>query len=517
MADPSQSVEFACLDQLVFELVQGLGQPPGSIPGAAVTHGHSAIQDLLDSIPSIPETARTHILDQLAILTASAQKRFHPGLLPLLQDEHGFSNHASPFRTHGAEEICQEISPYLLHDTLILDLASTLEQQPISLLRSCAVSRHATLGHCFLLLVVADQASDELAHSLCSEALGVSDPQPIKAQLLGSPIWEFSQHGISHYIWIRSTRNLDGHPLADILNMLCCRAKIEYAVQHAADAYSRGLAHYQAIEARLAALPLKRATNAQERAQRIASFEEQLSFLPADSHGLARCERDLDSHLLLLADSQANARLSAARLPPTDTFLNSFFTDDCAIHLHQIQHNLKVLSPGRRYADQAIEAIRAMVSLDAQKLQMERQEQENNREKHSQKLQMERQEQENNREKRLRKDLAIVASGLSVSSIAASTRSRPTEKFLTHRVPHYAKSPYKPWPEILWLADIVILASLGLLSAFLVASFWDRLPLPRLLHYFSKRWQSHQCSAPRKLAGGQGVDAGQALGQRVPE
>jgi hypothetical protein len=373
--------------------------------------------------------------------------------LPLLQDEHGFSNHASRFGAPGAEEICQEISPYLLHDTLILDLASTLEQPPLSLLRSCAVSRHATLGHCFLLLVVADQASDELAHSLCSEALGVSDPQPIKAELLGSPIWEFSQHGISDYIWIRSTRNLDGHSLADILNMLCCRAKIEYAVQQADKAYSRGLAHYQAIEARLAALPLKPSSNAQERAQRIASFEEHLSFLPSDSHGLARCERDLDSHLLLLADNQANARLSAARLPPTDTFLDSFLTVDCAIHLHQIQHNLKVLSPARRYADHAIEAIRAMVGLDSQKLQMERQ------------------EQENNLEKRLRKDLAIVGSGLAVSSIAASTRSRPTEKFLAHRVPHYAKSPYKLWPEILWLADIGILAFLGLLSAYLVAAF----------------------------------------------
>jgi hypothetical protein len=473
MADPSQSVEFACLDQLVFELVQGLGQPPGSIPGAAVTHGHSvihgpsAIQDLLDSIPSIPETVRTHIINQLQILTASAQKRFHPGLLPLLKDEHGFSNHASPFRAPGSEEIRQEISPYLLHDTLILDLASTLEQQPISLLRSCAVSRHATLGHCFLLLVVADHASDELAHSLCNEALGVSDPQPIKAELLGSPIWEFSQHGISHYIWIRSTRNLDGHPLADILNMLCCRAKIDYAVQQAAKAYSRGLAHYQAIEARLAALPLKPSTNAQERAQRIAGFEEHLSSLPSDSHGLARSERDLDSHLLLLADSQANARLSAARLPPTDTFLNSFFTDDCAIHLHQIQHNLKVLSPGRRYADQAIEAIRGMVSLDSQRLQMERE------------------TQENNREQRLRKHLAIVGSGLAISSIAASTRSRPTEKILERHIPYYAKPPNKPRPEIIWLADIGILAFLGLLTAFLMASLWDR--LPRLLHRFNKR------------------------------
>jgi hypothetical protein len=325
------------------------------------------------------------------------------------------------------------------------------------------------------LLVVADQASDELAHSLCREALGVSDPQPIKAQLLGSPIWEFSQHGISHYIWIRSTRNLDGHPLADILNMLCCRAKIEYAVQHAADAYSRGLAHYQAIEARLAALPLKPSTNAQERAQRIASFEEQLSFLPADSHGLARCERDLDSHLLLLADSQANARLSAARLPPTDTFLNSFFTDDCAIHLHQIQHNLKVLSPGRRYADQAIEAIRAMVSLDAQKQQLELD------------------QKETAREQNLRKNLAILASGFSISGVAASSRSRPTQKILESTKNWFSGTTPQPPIQlpsaVLWLTDIAVFASLGVGAALLVFLSWSGCgQLSRKLRGKQRRW-----------------------------
>ena len=192
-------------------------------------------------------------------------------------------------------------------------------------------------------------------------------------------------------------------------------------------------------------------------------LEKIVSSLPLHSHGLARCERDLGSQRLLLTNSQANAHRSAAYLPSTDTFLKAYFAEDCAIHLRQIEHDLNVLSPGRRYADQAIEAIRALVGLDSQKLQMERQ------------------EQENNREQRLRKDLAIVGSGLAVSSIAASTRSRPTEKFLTHRVPQFAKPPYKPLPEILWLTDIGILAFLGLLSAFLasllwpfVQSHWDR-------------------------------------------
>jgi hypothetical protein len=110
---------------------------------------------------------------------------------------------------------------------------------------------------------------------------------------------------------------------------------------------------------------------AEQRAQRIAQLEKHLSALPHHSHGLARSERDLDHHLLLIGDSQANAQLSATYLPSSDTFLQTYFADDCAIHRRQIEHDLKVLRPGRRYADQAIDAIRALVALDSQKQQME--------------------------------------------------------------------------------------------------------------------------------------------------
>ena len=454
MAEPKPIVEFACLNQLVFVLIQGLGPTPGKQEQTA-SDGLPDIQRLLDSLPSIPKTARTGILRQLSVKADQSEIRYQPGLIPLLQEEHEFPNNSADLDGEPLAGIKRTLSPYLLHDTLILDFESALNRTPVASLHSCRVSLPSTLGQCFFLFVQADTASDELVHTLGNDALGVGDSQPIKAELLGSPIWEFVQHGISHYVWIRPSRELDGDEVAHIYNRLCCRAKIEYAVKQAADAYKRGLVYYQQIEDCLSAIhPLKPTTNGEERAKRMEILEKILSSLPLHSHGLARCERDLGSYSLLLTNSQANAHRSAAYLPSTDTFLKAYFAEDCAIHLRQIEHDLNVLSPGRRYADQAIEAIRAMVGLDSQKLQMERQEQENNREQH------------------LRKDLAIVASGLAVSSIAASTRSRPTEKFLTHRVPDYAKSPYKPWPEILWLADIVILALLGLLSAFLASLLW---------------------------------------------
>lgn len=466
MADLSPSVEYACLDQFVFELIHGLGPNPGQEEHHADPSGETgpepSTKRFLDAL-KIPPQAHRSILSNLQSKAAgTSSNRFHCGLMPLLSDEHGGSENKTPLLINPPLGISQTLSPYLLHDTLILDLESSLEQQPVSALRSCPVDLNPSLGQCFLLLVVADSSSDALAHAFCQDAFGIKDSQPIKAELLCAPIWEFVRAGISHYVWIRPSKALDGSALPHILNRLCCRAKIESAVDQAAAAYQRGLADYQQIERRLAEIhQLLPNTTAEERALRIAVLEEHLSALPHHSHGLARSERDLDHHLLLIGDSQANAQHSATYLPPSDTFLHTYFTDDCAIHLRQIEHDLKVLRPGRRYADQAIDAIRALVALDSQKQQMELE------------------EQEAQREKRLQKLLAILASGLAISGIAASTRSRPTEKILQRHIPHYAQPAHKPPAEVLWLADITLIALLGLMTAmtvYLIGSLWDRAP-----------------------------------------
>ena len=472
MADLSPSVEYACLDQFVFELNHGLGPTPGQEEHDADPSGETARESsterLLDAL-AIPPQAHRSILGNLQSNTAgSSPNHFHSGLIPLLSDELWRSENKTPLLRNPPHAISQTLSPYLLHDTLILDLESSLEQQPVSALRSCPVDLNPSLGQCFLLLVVAASSSDALAHAFCQDAFGIKDTQPFKTELLGAPIWEFVQAGTSYYVWIRPSKALDASALPHILNRLCCRAKIESAVDQAAAAYHKGLADYQQIERRLAEIhQLLPNTTAEQRAQRIALLEEHLSALPRHSHGLARSERDLDHHLLLIGDSQANAQLSATYLPSSVTFLHSYFADDCAIHLRQIEHDLKVLRPGRRYADQAIDAIRALVALDSQKQQMELE------------------EQDAQREKRLQKHLAILASGLAISGIAASTRSRPTEKFLQRHVPQYAKPPHQPPAEVLWLADIALIALLGVMSAFLVACLWDR--TESLLRSLNKR------------------------------
>ena len=97
---------------------------------------------------------------------------------------------------------------------------------------------------------------------------------------------------------------------------------------------------------------------------------------------------------------------------------------------------------------------------------------------------MELEKQEAQREKRLQRLLTILATGLAISDIAASTRSRPTEKFLQRHLPQYTKSAHMLPAEALWVADIAGIAILGVITAFLVASLWDR--VERLLRRFHR-------------------------------
>jgi len=330
------------------------------------------------------------------------------------------------------------------------------------MLEDCRVDLRPTFGQCFLLYVVASHASDKDAGALARDIFGFNDPQYRKDVLLGSPIWEFVQQGISHYVWIRSSNELDNRVVQHILAMLCGRAKINYMVDQAAKCYQEGFSHYQTIEQRLGNIRslLLNDTSA-DRAHRIQGLENHLSALPPLSHSLAGAERDLDIDLLGIKDNQHNAQRSFSYLPAGDTFLNSFFTEDCTYLIQQIQHNLTVLSPGRRYADQAIETIRAMVTLDSQKQQLE----------------LEKQETE--REQKLRETLTILGTGLTISGLAASSRSRPTEKLLKDTRHWYSANPSHPPIQlpsaVLWLTNIGVFAGIGVGAALILYLCWSSL------------------------------------------
>lgn len=438
MAEQKHLVERAYLSQLVFELYRGIGQD---------SDGYTCVEKLLRSIPSLPRQSSEEILDRIKIASAEAAcSMYHPGLVPLVS--------------------CQSCRPrldsYLLHDTLILDISETIEGRPISQFQQSLITPSASLGRCNLLIVVTEDVSDDHAKGYCLAALGITPEtlvQTRKAILKGSPIWEFSDGFISHYVWLVSKRPpLESGDIDLIFDLLCARIKIDYLVRTAADSFAQGKVHYANIETRLRDISLLSLglSDPAERKQRIDILESHLSYLPHYSYMLAGCERDMDTQLLGIQDNVANAKNCCKQLLlEGDTFLcDDFLLQECAMHQRQIQHDLRVLAPGRRYADQAIDAIRVMVTIDSQKQQVELE------------------QRENAREQSLRKTLTIVGSGLSISGLAAQSRSRPTEEILKRTEQTLsiqaldASNPF--YSASLWISDIGIYASMGIMAAFLV-------------------------------------------------
>jgi hypothetical protein len=116
-----------------------------------------------------------------------------------------------------------------------------------------------------------------------------------------------------------------------------------------------------------------------------------------------------------------------------------------------------------------------MVSLDAQKQQLELD------------------QKETAREQNLRKNLAILASGFSISGVAASSRSRPTQKILESTKNWFSGTTPQPPIQlpsaVLWLTDIAVFASLGVGAALLVFLSWSGCgQLSRKLRSKQRRW-----------------------------
>jgi hypothetical protein len=466
MAAPPPSTDFACQDacltQLLFHLHSGVG--------AAAPE--CALAELLNAIPSLAPNDRRAIEGTFEILPAPSDGPGHPGLQPLVPGE----NHSVRLETHGPLE--QTLSPYLLHDTFVVDISSELRGQPLSLLRQAPFSFEASLGQCFILYLKANDPSLAFARA-CANAVGPPElALSGEATLLDRPIWEFSDGLSTWHLWLDDPLkpidpDLMGTFQQHLLNFLCCRAKMEFAARASRRAFHAGLSHYQFIEARAAKVALLERERQQplcqtstplgplepgkppehsEQLKRISFLEDHLTVLPQLRMQLARCERDIAAHRLTFTTNAFNAlQASKALLRKGDTFQKSFLEQDCPAWRSQMNHDLQVLSSGQHYAEQLINSLRAIVALDSQKLQI--------------KLEGE----EKLRDRILQQTIFFVGAALSISGLAAATRPRPAAKLLSTFFPHHQPNMPAHW---LWFGDITIHFLIGLSAALLFLLVW---------------------------------------------
>ena len=503
--NPELSCHSACLSQLLFHLHSGVG----------TAEPDAALAELLAALPSLAPEHRRAIANTFAALqsrpdelgpfhanSASGEAPGHPDLLPLVPAE----PHAVPLAS--SPPLVASLSPFLLHDTFIFELSfelsfelcaagsgqpHALASEPFALLRQASLgvkpSFAPSLGQCWLLYLQTHDSSLAFAQA-CATAVGPPELRLCgEATLLGRPIWEFAAGRLSWYIWLDDPEHPihqqeDGSYQQHLLNLLCCRAKMEFAARAGRHAFEEGLSHYQAIEAcsaQLATLetltaattlpspspglrpnapgatrrtPPSQPPEASEEAarfRRIANLEALLTALPQHGLRLARCERDLTTHQLTVSTNAFNAAQAVQALGRKgDTFLKHFLEQEATTWLQQLDHDGQVLRSAKRYSEQLSDSLRAIVALDGQKLQME----------------LERQEKQ--RERSLQRTIFFIGAALSISGLAAATRPRPSAKLLATFVPQPPPLPAAG----LWLADIAIHSLIGLAAALVVLLFW---------------------------------------------
>ncbi|MFN9244391.1 MAG: hypothetical protein ACK6DG_10525 [Cyanobacteriota bacterium] len=457
--------ELATLTQLLFHLHAAVGATAPPFP----------LEELLAPFPSLAAEDQQRLRHCFSTLPPPDDGPGHPGLRRLLgaDDEANTitlatSDSLTP-RSTTSPPTCQiTLSPHLLHDTFVVDLTTTWQAPCLSSLRSAPPQTPQTsLGTCCILYLQLHDPASFSAASAATYLSAVSQRELLicgEATLLGRKIWEFSDGRCPWFVWLDDVAQpietaFDGSYQQHLVNLLCCRAKIDFAARASRRSFAEGFHIYQAIEAWASQIaPLDSEWPSQD--QRMASLEEPLRRLPLLGRDLARCERDIATHRLTLNINAFNAAQAAkALLLEGDTFLKAVLEQDAPTWLRQMDHDLEVLHAGQRYAEQLISALRAIVALDGQQLQR--------------KLAGE----EKARNRSLQLTIFFVGAALSFSGLAAATRPRPAARLLamlTNQQPAASAAGGREGFHAagLWLGDIAIHFLIGVLAALSLYGLW---------------------------------------------
>ena len=161
-------------------------------------------------------------------------------------------------------------------------------------------------------------------------------------------------------------------------------------------------------------------------------------------------------HMLPSCTSNKNIvrswKASRVLLNKNDTFLKGFLQQEVPTWLRQIDHDLQLLRSGQRYVQLLLSSLRAVVTLEDQKLQRVLD------------------DREKERDRILQRTIFFVGAALSISGLAAATRPRPAARLISILSigPTGGKASNTIGAAVLWLGDILIHFVIGCVGATLV-------------------------------------------------
>jgi len=335
-----------------------------------------------------------------------------------------------------------EIYPLQLHDTYALDFTlrspnSTVEINQLSYLnfQGCLLpcEIQASLGHTLVLFAKPVDFTgnyQDLAVA-CVDALfqdsGLKQPKPYligEGKLLGSPIFEFDNSEEDPrlkchiLVWLdtdekTSEIEASGDYYRPLINLLCCRSKILYVYYQAHRCNEEARKLYSQLEEKVAEFSHLKS----ERKERLEQLEGWLTELPQIGLTYARYLRDIELHQIAIETNAKNyshwlKKLGDCSIQDIDNldFIQEFIDGSCKIFQQQIKLNMSYLTAGKELFQQMIETIRGIVEVDAQKQQVEYE------------------QNERNSDRNLQITVAVVGVGIGVAGVVSSSYTLAVDK-----------------------------------------------------------------------------------------
>ncbi len=456
MTDTALQIKNPSVTLYAFHLCQDLTQEPGQLrqdadqlwQNCANLSEPLAIPDL----KSFPEKIQSQP-SKIPITSRYVQ------LLP----DNDRLTYTPPLQIEGSA-LTVEVYPLQIHDTYALDL--TLYYQNVTVPASqfshlnpqgCLLASNiqASLGQTLVLYaepVDTPQEDRELADACVDAFLQETNQQhPVfvaSGQLFSSPIFEYDngkekpREQCHILVWLNrhpETLNLAQKTYLSFLNLLCCRSKILFAYHEARWCYRQTRELYGSLEQEVQLF--KELPNQPE--TRLQQLKQQLTQIPPQMFEYGRYLRDIEDHKTAIATNAKNyeywlGKIRESSLQGDDLeFLANFLNQRSQQFQNQIQVDLSYLTPGQQLFEQMLGTIRGIVEIEQAesdhalaKALREKEEAAEKREKQLEEIRLKEEKTAEEREKRLQLWIALVGTGLAVSSISSQTDAKPVKAIL---------------------------------------------------------------------------------------
>ena len=335
-------------------------------------------------------------------------------------------------------QIAGNLQPFRLNDTYVADLTLTpklpaekpdisqLKQLPIKSLLPSSIQ--ASLGETLLIYgeIDPDLNPQQIANESVENLFASAQIKPTlvnQGELFKSLLFEYeatelnTTNNSSNTIQIlvlcnnseADTLELTGKAYEWILQLLCCRHKINFVYQESRDRYPQARKSYDKLETQMENFSTKIA----DPQTRLESLKQILAKMPEEHLYYSRYLRDLKAHQTALETNTTNYKIALEKIENIGNipqYWQDFLNKTCSLWHRQIETDINYLSPGQNLFEQMVNTIRATIEIDQA---------ESDRNLQTIREKERRQKEESDR--RLERTIQVIGVGLGTGGIIASS------------------------------------------------------------------------------------------------